>query len=226
LPENRSRPCRDVRDSKPSSYRDSKGNGILSGLLARLARDARALQAFEVAWPVILEVLPEFAQHLPGVDAGIMAVIEHQPHGVIADRLDARYVNVLLADHQDLRQAVLRATVAAHLGGRRKHAPVPERQLPGVAPREPHHEQPRAAARASRRRRSDSGGGVWSVMIFPEGDVRRETEDDVIVCFLSHHVLDFMKLPRRFAVPLWKGREESRPSSHVLRSHPLKECSG
>ena len=58
--------------------------------LSAVAGQSARLQCRQVGGPAVLLLAAQLVQVLPGVDARVVAVVEQQPHGVIADRLDAR----------------------------------------------------------------------------------------------------------------------------------------
>jgi hypothetical protein len=87
--------------------RRSGGRGGLSDV-------ADAVEPLEVARPFLLEAGAELAQVLPRVEPGVVAVVEHEAHRVLADGLDPHHRDVLLGDLQH----VLAGAVALHLGGR------------------------------------------------------------------------------------------------------------
>ena len=59
-------------------------------------------QALQVVRPVFFHVRAEFVQRVPGIDAGIMAVVEMQADGVVTDLLDLVDIHVFLADLENL----------------------------------------------------------------------------------------------------------------------------
>src|SRR4051812_47354649 len=69
-------------------------------------------------------LLTELAQVLPREEPAVVAVVEDQLHGVLPDGLDRPDPDVLFAEHEDL----LARAMPLHLGGRRMHAQVFERQ--------------------------------------------------------------------------------------------------
>src|SRR5512134_2434890 len=77
----------------------------------------------EIGLPELLPVLAHPVEAIPGVEPGVMAVIEADANGVTADRLDSLDTDVLLAgDDGLLRRAVAlnlrrRALDAQQLGG-------------------------------------------------------------------------------------------------------------
>src|SRR5436190_13024796 len=95
----------------------------------RLARLARGLELGQVPAPVVGLVATEFVQRAPGIDAGLVPVVELEQHGVVADRDDLVDVHVALAVLQD----ALARTMAHHLGRRRVHAQVLARQAEQLA---------------------------------------------------------------------------------------------
>jgi hypothetical protein len=95
-----------------------------------------------VTCPVGGPVAAELIQVPPGEQPGVMAVIEHNFDGILPDRLNRPDADIFLPEHQDL----LSGTVSFHLGGRRVHAQVLERQLKAAAVRKTHFQQPGFAA--------------------------------------------------------------------------------
>src|ERR1700733_14104669 len=75
-------------------------DGLMSAAIARVARSLAALAARKVFGPLSRVLGTELVQVLPRIKPGTVAVIEHQPHGVVADRLHRLYADVLLADDQ------------------------------------------------------------------------------------------------------------------------------
>src|SRR5580658_5334513 len=70
-------------------------------------------QSGEVRRPPLVVLQPEFAQVVPGENAGVMPIVEYQPHRVLPDRLDRANPNLLLP----AQISPLSGTVALHLGG-------------------------------------------------------------------------------------------------------------
>src|SRR6187551_800077 len=83
-----------------------------------LTREALGGEFLKVFLPALIFLLTEFAQILPDVEPGIMAIGEDDAHGVVSDGFDARNPDVLLAGDGD----ALVGAVALHLGARREHA--------------------------------------------------------------------------------------------------------
>src|SRR6476469_4253354 len=81
------------------------------------AREAFGGKLGEILLKAPLLVLAELAQIGPGIEAGVVAVIEHDAGGVIADRLDAQDAHRLLAGHGD----ALFGAMALHLGAWAHH---------------------------------------------------------------------------------------------------------
>src|SRR5690606_25596597 len=92
----------------------------VSWIVRRPALDAGLRQLVEVALPVLLLMGAEFVEIIPRIEAGGVAVVEHQLDGVVADRADVDDVDVLLAGLQH----PLPGTVTTHLGRRRIDAQV------------------------------------------------------------------------------------------------------
>src|SRR3546814_17984424 len=76
------------------------------------AAGAAGGEGVEIGLPQRVPLAPEAVEVLPGVDAGIMQVIELQAHGVVADRLDLHDAD-MAAPGDDL---LLARPVALHLG--------------------------------------------------------------------------------------------------------------
>src|SRR5690606_31960139 len=75
----------------------TSGHSRLAGAAAALALCREPL---EVAAPLRLPVAAELVEYRPRVQAGIVAVVEHEPHRIVADRLDPLDPNRLLARDQ------------------------------------------------------------------------------------------------------------------------------
>ncbi len=67
-----------------------------SGALFRVRVSGRGA-ALQIARPIRLKVASQLVQHAPGIKTGIVAVVEEQAQGIVADRLDAADPDVLLA---------------------------------------------------------------------------------------------------------------------------------
>src|SRR6185312_308343 len=78
----------------------------------------------------------------PGVEAGVVAIIEDELHGVLAYRLDRAHADRLFAEYQGL----LARAVPFDLGRRGMDAQVLERQLEAAAILEGDFQQARCAA--------------------------------------------------------------------------------
>src|SRR5262245_12473490 len=83
-------------------------------------------------------ILAEFAQISPDIEPGIMAVVEHDTHRVVSDRLDPGDADRFLARDRD----PLLGAVALHLGARRQHAQELGRQRKALAVVKGHGENP------------------------------------------------------------------------------------
>ena len=94
-------------------------NALRRGLL-RIPAQAPGAQGGEVGVPLAGLVAAERVQHVPGVDAGVVPVVEQQAHRIVAHRLDADDGHVALARHG----APLIRAVALHLGARAFHPQV------------------------------------------------------------------------------------------------------
>src|SRR5690606_2486925 len=71
-------------------------------LAPRIAAEAAGFQALQVIGPERVLVMTAVIEPFPGVDAGIVQVVEAQPHGIGADRLDADDADMAPAGHQGL----------------------------------------------------------------------------------------------------------------------------
>ena len=81
-----------TRRRRPRGFLHPVGSrrGRASSLLVRNlrgVRDSQLGQPVEVLLPLGRACLAQFVQVSPGVEAGIVAIVEHQLHGVVADRL-------------------------------------------------------------------------------------------------------------------------------------------
>src|ERR1700722_7816764 len=99
--------------------------------------------ALKITSRVLLPIAPELIEVLPGIKARVVAIVEHELHGVLAHLFDCADGNVLLAEHQHF----LTGTVAFHFRRRRMDAQVLERQLEVGAIVEGHAQYARAAAK-------------------------------------------------------------------------------
>src|SRR4051812_27730494 len=86
----------------------------------RSPRQPLAAKLVKIVLPVLVTVAAELEQVVPAKDAGRMQVVEHQPHGVIADRDDFQNRDIALAADG---LALLRR-MALHLGARAAHAQI------------------------------------------------------------------------------------------------------
>jgi hypothetical protein len=77
-------------------------------------------ETIEVILPLLLILGAEFVQVFPGIDTGIVLIIEHELQGVIALRLDRIDGDLFLVN---LKHFLTRA-VTGHLCGRRIHTKV------------------------------------------------------------------------------------------------------
>src|SRR6187200_1693913 len=66
----------------------------------RQSAGVRNLQFFEVALPVGVALFAELPQIVPGVDAGVVTVVEDNADGVVANEVYLLNVHVFLAGHQ------------------------------------------------------------------------------------------------------------------------------
>src|SRR5690242_11851894 len=57
------------------------------------------LQRLEVGGPSLVTVAAEFVEIVPAVEAGVVAIVEQDAHGVIAHRLQPRNLHRVLAGH-------------------------------------------------------------------------------------------------------------------------------
>src|ERR1700722_176494 len=81
--------------------------------IAHSSAQAVGRQSGEISGPPPVLLHTEFMQIIPGEYPGVMTVVEHQPHGVMADRLDRADTDVPLA----AQDGFLPRTVALELGG-------------------------------------------------------------------------------------------------------------
>ncbi len=59
------------------------------------------LQAVEISLPVAVPLCAELIQVFPGKEPGIVAIVEDEAYCIVANRLDGRDQDVLLAGLQD-----------------------------------------------------------------------------------------------------------------------------
>src|SRR3569833_2855906 len=123
-----------------------RGSSGLSArhLIVSFARRARGHDAgrgltCQVLAPVRFLVAAQLVQVLPGVQAGVVPVIEHQLDRILPDRLDDPDTDSLLSKHQ----LFLARSVALHFRGRRMDTQVLEWQLETTAVLEAHLEHSR-----------------------------------------------------------------------------------
>jgi hypothetical protein len=98
--------------------------------------------ALLVSRPVHCLIPSELLQIPPGEQAGVMAIIEHDFDGILADRLHCPDADVLLSQHQDL----LPRAMAFDFRRGRVYTQVLERQLEPATVRKTHFQQPGFAA--------------------------------------------------------------------------------
>ena len=67
----------------------------------------------------------KLVQVLPGIQAGVMSIIEDNPDSVMSNRFQCVYSHIFLAGLQDF----LARSMASHFGRRRVHPQVLERQF-------------------------------------------------------------------------------------------------
>src|SRR5262245_28913916 len=82
-----------------------------------LTGEALGGKVLEVFLPARLLLFAKLAQILPDIEPGVVAVGKHDAHGVVADGLETRNGDILLAAYRD---ALLWA-VALYLRARREH---------------------------------------------------------------------------------------------------------
>ena len=87
----------------------------------------RRFEPIEVVTPFIVLLCAQFVQILPGIKAGIVAIIKKEPQRVIPDGLDRRYLHVLLAGLQN----ALTGSVSFDFGRRRIDTKVFKREVKG-----------------------------------------------------------------------------------------------
>ena len=73
-------------------------------------RDGERIQ---IGGPAAILFLPEFAQIIPGENAGVMQVVEHQPDGVVPDRLDADDADMAPPGHRLLLPRIMALDLGA-----------------------------------------------------------------------------------------------------------------
>src|SRR5512147_1086189 len=97
----------------PRAARDRRaGRSLLARL--RIPALAEPLQRVEIGLPAGILVPAELVEIFPAVDAGVVQVVEHETHGVIANRLDLHDADMAAAgDH-----GLLAGAVTLHLGRR------------------------------------------------------------------------------------------------------------
>jgi hypothetical protein len=102
-------------------------------------------QSLQIDEPTCLPFRAKFVQVFPGVQPGVVPVIEPQAYGIVTDGFHGTDGHVLLASHQnaDLH------TVALDLGGRRMHAQVLSGQLVARAVVKGYFQQARPGAQAN-----------------------------------------------------------------------------
>ena len=82
-----------------NSFIDTVGNRPANTLCQAIV--PRRFELIEVGTPFIVLLCAQFVQILPGIKAGIVAIIKKEPQRVIPDGLDRRYLHVLLAGLQN-----------------------------------------------------------------------------------------------------------------------------
>ena len=95
-----------------------------------------------VARPVDRLIPSELVQVPPGEQPGVMAIIEHNFHGILPDGLDGTDTDIFLSQHQHF----LPGTMSFDFRGGRVHPQVLKRQLKPAAIRKTHFQQPGFAA--------------------------------------------------------------------------------
>src|SRR5688500_7089325 len=98
-------------------------------MVLRVSAQPAIEQGGLVGGPFFGVAVAELAQIGPAVDAAVMAVVEHDADGVVADRLDGGDLHMAAAGHDLL----LAGSVALHLGRRALDAQVLGRQRVGDA---------------------------------------------------------------------------------------------
>ena len=104
-------------------------------------QQAGLAQALPIAALVGFHIPAQAVEKVPGIDPGIVAIVETQRNGVAADRLDGFDIDVLLAGQQ-LR---LGQTVSANLGRRRMGAQILAVEFEGLAVGKLAHQHPAGA---------------------------------------------------------------------------------
>src|SRR5262249_860638 len=116
--------------------------GYKSPALHRVARKSLDGQLVEIGLPVGALVAAEIEEIVPAVDPGRMHVVEHEPHRIVADRVDLEHHHVLLARHV----LALGRRMALPLGARALHPQVFGRQLVALAIVEAHDQRSAVAS--------------------------------------------------------------------------------
>ena len=70
--------------------------------IAQSPAQAASREGGKITGPFPILLNAQFMQVIPGEYSGIVTIIEHQPHGVMPDRLDRANPNVLLATEDGL----------------------------------------------------------------------------------------------------------------------------
>ncbi len=98
---------------------------LVTGHLSSGILNPQVRQPAQIVLPFFLPLASELVEIGPSVKTGVMAIIEDQPHGITADRLDLGDLYVVLTD----LQGFLPRTVPADLGRRRIDPQILKRQL-------------------------------------------------------------------------------------------------
>ena len=83
-----------------------------------MPRLAGLLEPLEIPRPFPIVLGGELVEHGPGVETRVVAIVEHDPHGVVAHGLETRDVHAFFAGDEH----PLAGRVTLDLGRRRMHA--------------------------------------------------------------------------------------------------------
>jgi hypothetical protein len=130
----------------PGSARKLAVRDDTAGLAAhrRLARQILLRQLVEIILPIAGIFAPQLVQIVPAIDAGGVQVVEHQPHGIIADRLHLQDRHVLLAGNG----LALVRRMALDLGARAFHPQIFSRKIEALAVFESNRQGPAVLVQA------------------------------------------------------------------------------
>ena len=63
-------------------------------------RCVREFKFFQVFAPISVELFAQFDQVIPGIQSGVMAIVEGDSNGIVTDSLDLRNLNVFFAANE------------------------------------------------------------------------------------------------------------------------------